>query len=418
MSDQPAPARFQISALLQVLLSLFGLVTSLGGAAILLLLTLFSSGAGSFSTAGYTEQFISLSWNALFTALLCLPALGYALTHLLHLPRAQGISSKFSTVSAAMLLWPLLLFGGSQLSRMGGAGQSALGFYILPVFTILASALPLWWLVELTRRGIPCEPRRSWGALIFALFISNPLTMLLEIVLLVGLAVGVSLLLSSSAVSAYFLARIQNIFQQALEARGDPASIQQLILPLLSNPWVIFAGVSLFSGFVPLLEELCKSLAVWALLGRRLNPGEGLVVGAVAGAGFALTETLTGLANASISDQWLTLVVGRAGTGLLHVSTAALVGLGLATAWRSGKFHHFALSYFSAVALHGLWNFFSLGSGLAPIVLSSRSAGQAFSIFSLSGMLVLALAFILILLNANTRARRASRPSPAHPITL
>ncbi len=400
MTPSSGQGRFEIGSLLQVLLSLYGFLSSLLAAAILLAFTLLGEQVSRL--AGYSLQFVALAWVTLFLALLCLPSFGYALLRLLRKGPGPDFRAAFPTASAALLLWPLALALGSQLAKADGLAP-----YLLPLVTVLATALPLWWLVELARRGIPCGAQRSWGALIFALFFSNPLTMLLELLLLVALLAGAALVLNSGLLGGYPLARLEYLAQLLMQGGGEGDGVQKQILPLLSNPWVIFAGLSIFSGLIPLLEELCKSLAIWALLGRRLNTAEGLALGAIAGAGFALTETLTGLANPTLQDQWLTLVVGRTGTGLLHIATASLVGMGLAAAWRKGEFLRFGLAYFAAVTLHGLWNFFSLASGLAPFVLESTWAGRALSSAALAGMIVLAIVFILILLTANRRLRRS-----------
>ena len=407
MNLPSAPSRFETGSLLQVLLSLFGLLISLSGAAGLLLLVLFSASMPGLQAGQYAGQFISLAWILLFLGLLCIPSLAYSLLRLLHKTAALTVLPGFPIASAALLLWPVLLLAGFFLAKMDGVGT-----YLLPLITILVTALPLWWLIELVRRGIPISPQRSWGTLIFALFFSNPLTMLLEAFLLLGLAITAGLLIGANG---YFLARLQNLYQQVLQAGGDPERIQQILLPLLSNPWVILAGVVLMSGLIPLLEELCKSLPVWSLLGRKLSPGEGLVIGAIAGAGFALTESLTSLSNPSIQAQWLVLVIGRVGTGLLHITASGLVGMGLAAAWRSGKFHYFGLALLSAVMLHGLWNFFSLSAGLATTVLQSPSAGQVISFIALGGMAALAVLSISFLLIANQRVRPAPQSSPGAP---
>jgi len=425
MITQPDRARFETGSLLQALLSLYGLGSSLFITAGLLIVTWISassSGASGSRLAGYPQQFIALAWIALFLGLLCLPSLWFAvqrlrgktssLAVLTAFPRKEGglphKEGGFRAASAVLLIWPLLLIVGSLLSKSGGAGA-----YLLTPFTILATAIPLWWLVELARRGLGSAPQRSWGTLVFALFFTNPLTMLVEIILLLGLAVVAGLILSGNA---YYVARLQTLSQEILQAGGDTARIQQIVLPLLSNPIVVFAGVSIISGLIPLVEELCKSLAVWVLLGRKLNPSEGLVIGAIAGAGFALTETLFSLSGPGMQGQWLTLVVGRTGTGLLHVTTAALVGLGLASFWQTGKFLRFLLAYLSAVTLHGLWNLFSISSGLATYLIQPPAAARAVSIASLAGMVGLGLVFFLILILANRRLRPAPNPVPVTEI--
>jgi hypothetical protein len=70
--------------------------------------------------------------------------------------------------------------------------------------------------------------------------------------------------------------------------------------------------------------------------------------------------------STSSGDTWPALVVGRAGTDLLHMTTSALLGWGLASAWQDGKYGRFILVYLGAVAAHGLWNLVSLSSSILP----------------------------------------------------
>jgi len=82
---------------------------------------------------------------------------------------------------------------------------------------------------------------------------------------------------------------------------------------------------------IPLLEELLKPLAIWILVWRKLTPVEGFVAGLICGSAFGLIESIGNLASISGSD-WIIVVLGRTGTGLLHTVATGLVGWGLASA--------------------------------------------------------------------------------------
>ena len=74
-----------------------------------------------------------------------------------------------------------------------------------------------------------------------------------------------------------------------------------------------------------------------ALAGKGLTDQEGFVAGLLCGAGFALLENLLYFMNVGTAEEWLFMVIGRAGTGVLHMFGSALMGWGLARTWREGK---------------------------------------------------------------------------------
>ena len=112
------------------------------------------------------------------------------------------------------------------------------------------------------------------------------------------------------------------------------------------------------------MEELLKPLAVYFLLGRKLLPWEGFVLGATAGAGYALFENLTIGATA---EAWTFVIISRIGTAAVHVLTTGLVGWGLASARSERKYARLAGSFLSAVVLHGVWNGLNILTALAEL---------------------------------------------------
>jgi hypothetical protein len=398
----PSPQRTRTYAFLQALLSLGGFVVCGLGAAGALLLGLFKalSGAGLGSALA---EYVGIAWIFGVLALLAVPAFWFALGKILGRGDPAPSQRGFTAASSALLLWPVLLVIGALLSGTDGM----LASYLLPVLTTLATAVPIWWLLELTRRGLGSfSPRRTWGALNFALFFSNPAVMVAELLLIVALTIVAIVGLRLNPAAA---AQVEQISQAVLQSNGDMEQIQSLLLPLLANPWAILAALSFFSVLVPLLEELFKPLAIWALLGLNASPADGFVLGAVAGAAFGLTETLFNLSNVAVQSQWLALVVGRTGTNLLHITTTALMGWGLVSAWRNAKFLRLGLAYAAAVSLHGLWNGFSVVAALAQLALPQQAWVRVLPFVSLAGMVCLA----MVCLGALFAANRRLRPSTA-----
>jgi hypothetical protein len=161
-----------------------------------------------------------------------------------------------------------------------------------------------------------------------------------------------------------------------------------------------------------MLEELLKPLVMWVLVGWKLEPSEGFAAGLICGAAFALLETVTALSSAD-TGSWAILAVERAGTGMLHVLTAGLVGWGLASAWR-GKFLRLAGAYLAAVGLHAAWNGSSLGLGIVPVlgtVQDQSSAPAGFQVILIVGLMALMLV-IFFLVNRQLRRQQPVLPEP------
>jgi hypothetical protein len=392
MNTAPSSSRIHAGSVFQTILSLMGLGAS-GLAAILCLLLAYFFARGDAARAG---EFVGLAWIFAFLAALTLPSLWFAVRRLMgHVSPRLPIPS-FSLASAGLVVWLFVLAIGSFLARAGGIAT-----YILPLLTILGVVLPLWWALELVQRGSSQSgPQRGWGVLNFALFFSNPLAMLVEIVLLIVLVFAGAFMIAADPSN---LAQFQQFSQEIRSAGADAERIRQLAAPYLANPLAIAAIFSVFSILVPMLEEIFKSLVIWFLLGKKLSPAEGMVAGALAGAGFALTESLFNLVNPNLQSQWLVLTIGRAGTGMLHITTAALMGWAIASAWQSKSFWCLVLAYIGAVAVHGVWNAFSLGSGLAQVLLPVPSLANVLSIFCVAGLVILAGCFVGFLWAANRR---------------
>jgi RsiW-degrading membrane proteinase PrsW (M82 family) len=130
--------------------------------------------------------------------------------------------------------------------------------------------------------------------------------------------------------------------------------------------WYLLLGIPLvlISGLV---QEAAKSLpvAVWWWGGKRtFSPKMGLIIGAVAGAGFGIFEAFW-LHSRVFASGWTTQVIAQNGfDGILpfwerlftvgfHMGASALVGYGLA----KGKWWKY---YLVAAVLHGLVNYSSI----------------------------------------------------------
>lgn len=351
----------------------------------------------------------SLLWMALLTAVLNLPSLVISFMNLLGRPLARWEFDRFRIASLALLLWPVVVLVGNLLTG------AKLNWLFLPPLQILAVALPLWWLVEFGRRGLPrTSARRDWGLVSVASLITPTLIMLVEIGVLVALFIAWVAWLSSQPARAQELSVLA---QRLTMARTDAAAVQRILLPYLQSPLVIGIVLIIASVVIPLIEELFKPLGVWALARSSFTPAEGLSAGLISGAMFALFESLGFLSNAA--GNWLPTVVGRLGTGILHTVCAGLLGYGLACAWNKSGYFTLAGMYLAAAAIHGTWNFFGLAMGAVSLLQNPDGVGQtAARTLGIGAPYILgglALLLLGLLWNLNRKLRPALQP-PANPI--
>lgn len=202
---------------------------------------------------------------------------------------------------------------------------------------------------------------------------------------------------------------------RAMSGSGiDSSQASQVLGPLLSQPGIVFLFFLYLSVIGPLIEETFKPLALWFLAGRKMTPTQGFTAGLVCGATFALLESLSNIYPA-LGPEWASTVAVRVVAALLHITFSGLVGLGLALAWRRGKYFQLAGLFLLAVALHGLWNGVSLLSGLGPLLNPAQYSVLVFlGRFADIFMFVLA-AFILALLLGVNRYLR-THPGEESPV--
>jgi RsiW-degrading membrane proteinase PrsW (M82 family) len=126
-----------------------------------------------------------------------------------------------------------------------------------------------------------------------------------------------------------------------------------LIAPYLTRPGVIVGALLYFALIIPAIEEIFKPIGVWLLASKLESPAQGFALGALSSAGFALAETF-GVSGQT--SEWAVLLLTRIGTGILHITTSALMGAAIVLAWRERRFIQLIGNYILVVALHGLWN--------------------------------------------------------------
>ena len=275
-----------------------------------------------------------------------------------------------------------------------------------------------WWIVELGRIRLPRLTRqRQWGLVNFANFVAMPVILLVEIVVL---ALGLGLLIAwlmQKPEYAFVINQVQNLMYVNLDTL--PLIIDEL-KPLAQDPAVIAAVLVAFSLVIPLIEELLKPLALWFFVKRQWSPAEGFVAGMLCGAAFSVVESLTALASAG-GESWLALIAARAGTALLHITTAGLSGWALTSSWRDGSYLRVGFTYLLVVFLHGAWNFLAV-----TVAVGSLMEGNTPNFFAslapvapwIMGALVAAFFATLMTLNYHLRQQEFSTIPPQLPPAL
>ncbi len=281
-----------------------------------------------------------------------------------------------------------------------------LAWLILPVLTLIVIVPPIWILLGFGARGIELGSRwRVFG--IFGLSMTlAPLVMItLEAVLLaVGIILGAVFVVVTHPELVQELTGLVSL----LKIETDEEVILKSLAPYLSNPLLIAAAAGYVAVLVPLIEELFKPLAVWLFAWKLESPAQGLALGMLSGAAFALVESLN--ASGAGTESWAVVVSVRAGTSLLHIAASGLVGWGIASAFRERRILRLVAAYSSAVLIHGIWNACAVGVGLSALGEFIGKPEWLFNLMpaALGGMCALAVGMFFALMKFNQKVREVT----------
>jgi RsiW-degrading membrane proteinase PrsW (M82 family) len=345
--------------------------------------------------------------------MLLLPSAGYALA------RLAGWSVDRFTWRWRANLWATVLLLGTAYFLFLSTGavvlkSTALAWITLPFVHVLVIGIPVIWVLYLGGRGLPKgSPQRAWGIFATGMTLGPALIFALEIVALFVCVLAGALLI---ALSPNQLRELSSLVEQLQTTNLSPETILPVIQPYLKNPLVVFGVLLFMAGIVPLLEEAIKPIGVWLLAKRRLTPVEGFTAGLISGAGFALVESLGYTSNGG--QSWISSVLVRAPTALMHILTCGLTGWGLARAISLRRFRWLLAGYGGAVAIHGLWNGLTITAAGIVLLYPDQPAAVAIAGLALLGMVALfGFVFLLLLLiNRHLRQQAAHAiisPEPA-----
>ncbi len=315
-----------------------------------------------------TTTFSILGWGSLLSAILLLPITILEIYKLKQHPLPAWMNTQNPTlrkfVLFVILIWPLFILLGWFI-----AGHPTWATFILGPINLFVAGLPVLWILNAAQWNLKGGSQiRKWRIFGFSLTLSPVIIMVLElIVMLILLIVWIGWMAFRFSSNPTLEQDLMFIVNQITLAGDDLDLIIKLLKPYLLRPSVIFWALAIFSGMMPMIEEIFKPLAIWALAKQKITPQEGFVSGLLCGAGFALMENVLYFTGAVLAEDWLLMAIGRSGTGVMHMLTSGLVGWALAKTWRDGKWPLMVLATLGAFFLHGLWNALALVAGVAPI---------------------------------------------------
>jgi hypothetical protein len=334
---------------------------------------------------------------------LSIPSAVYALARLIgwHLP-SWKIFPKLLSPIFWILAFPLVLEAGNLLSK-----QKTLSWLFLPVLHILAIGIPVAWLISIGCRRLKTgSDQRTWGSFGSGLVLAPMLIIIAEITaLVIFILFSVMVIASSPGLTSQLL----QITKQIPNLSQDPDAMVQALSPILARPWFLIFVLAFGSVMVPLIEELLKPMGVWLLAGRSLTPAEGFIAGVLSGAGYSLFESLALSSNAG---DWSTIVIARISTGIIHITTTALSGWAIASAWRFKRYIQLGIMYMLVVVIHGLWNALAITAAFisfpfinisAPTFNLALSVGEAAPL----ALVVLMAGTFLMLILSNRAVQRS-----------
>jgi hypothetical protein len=265
-------------------------------------------------------------------------------------------------------------------------------------------------LLALGTRRLPFGTRwQTWTVLGLGMTLGPFLLFVLEIIIAIVIFVGI---VAYIMMQPELVSELQGLSEQIMILGPQSEEAIELLSPFLTNPAVMAIALLYIAVLVPAIEEIFKPIGVWLFAGKLESTAQGFTLGALSGAGYALIETIG--VSGQQTTEWATLLFTRIGTGLLHITTSAIMGAAIVLDWRERRYLRLLGSYFLAVSLHGLWNALAMVFTFSTLATFLEQPGrwselQPAMIVAISGLVVVLLAILLL---SNGRWRRTVLPSP------
>jgi hypothetical protein len=395
--------RAKVYAIAQAVISSLGFLSSFIGAGFLLLFGLLG-GVVDPETASEAGLMLVIGWTSLLIAFAFIPGLISAIYSLMGkpLPKLKPGSNKI-ILGALALLWVISIILVMVTSRFQ-ALNLVTSLFILPLVLV-----PILFFFYLGSKNLSIgNQRRAWGAIAFNFSITMPLVLIVELIIFVVIFIFATMWLMGQP---ELLTQILQYSEQLSSGALEIIEAEKLLTDLISRPAILNGLILVIVVLVPLVEELLKPMAIWFLAGKHLTPAQGFVGGLIGGACFAMLESL-GAMGIPADTEWLIILFGRTGTGLLHVTLSGLVGWGFASAFYNQNWGRAIFTYLMAVTIHGLWNFFALLSGIVPVLPIAEEIENLPVLLGQAGVFVMMALFVInlvLLISVN----RQLQPQPA-----
>lgn len=321
---------------------------------------------------------------------------------------------------------PWVLVAAFVVAVAGGQVALELGLMpslLFPPFHVVAALAPPLIILALAARGLGGAGRWRDATLQLSsgAFLAVPLAFLIEGALLLGIVILLVAGLMMQPGGAEMVESLGELPTEAIDSTWlqDP----EALLPLMLSPGLVFTALLITAVFVPIVEELVKTVGVALMAYRLPDERQAMLWGLAGGAGFAMVE---GLFNTTGSlESWAPVIVLRVGATLLHCTTGALVGIAWQQILVRRRWGPALGLYVAAVAMHAAWNTVSVGMAFLQLGAATPQAsgipGQltAVGTTGLVVMLVALAAGMSLLLIVLTqwlarRARPAAEEAPAH----
>lgn len=319
-----------------------------------------------------------------------------------YLRKASADESARVSFSNAQIAVLVLIAGAALLIGYLIGQIKTIDWIFLPILTIPAIVFPLGVLLAFGTRKLPFGTRwQTWSVLGLSMTLAPLLLFMLEIfVVIVVFAIIVGYVLTQPELTQ----QLQGISEQIMVLGPQSEASLKLLSPFLTKPSVIALALIYVAVIIPAIEEIFKPIGVWLFASKLDSPAQGFTLGALSGAGYALIETI-GVSGQTA--EWASLLFSRIGTGLLHITTSALMGAAIVLAWRKRRYLRLLGTYLLAILLHGLWNALAIFFTFSTLAEFLDQAGWLRTIqpAMVLAMTILAIGLFAILLLSNRRMR-------------
>ena len=300
-------------------------------------------------------------------------------------------------IAVCLITTGIAILIGSQISSI-----DSVNWIFLPLLTIPVVALPLWLLLGLSVRKLPIGSRwQTWNVLGLGMTLGPLILITLEAAVIIIGFIGVIVYIVTQP---ELIREVERLSNEIVLLGPNSEEAIDLIAPYLTRPSVIVGALLYFALIIPAIEEIFKPIGVWLFAAKLESPAQGFALGALSGAGFALAETF-GVSGQT--SEWAVLLLTRIGTGILHITTSALMGAAIVIAWRERRFLQLIGNYILVVALHGLWNALAITFTFSTLMelLDQQGFLRTWQLPVSISMGLLAVAMFAILIASNRKMR-------------